>query len=833
MMDSTRMLGTGENFGGAEFDGHDAESHPLQTVHLLLQGRYWMTLLVVALGLAGAGVLGYRLFPRYYACTGTIHIKPVLANPLFDKNGMMPMYESYVQTQVARLKSEGVVENALSSQQWLDQGPHGANRSDSPATMDSFRRHLTVVREGELIRVTFADPDQNTAAAGVSAVTNAYAALGVDGADSPSKQLAQLESLRDDYQRRVRTSDDQIAKFAGAEGADGVKMQYSMQSAVANQAKTEWELAKSSLEMWAAIHGNPAGPQKAPATEPAAVGASAGAGTETSDAGTVAADSATTIANSSAEPAAATQPVAAITAEDIARQDRTMAELLDQRDAVQLEIDQFSGHVGPSNAQLQDDQRKLQTLQQNIDKRVAAWKPELAAERSTGITSEAMTIRQLQAAEAAAHNRYSESYAELIRLAGIVSTIKVAEDEQQQDRDLLDRTKNQIEELRVEAAQSGRIEQWPVPSPALKDYRLPVAAGSGLGGGLLALGVMLILGLTDRRLRTVDQARMSLKQGGLGLKVLGMLPSLPKNLEDPSAASFAALCVHHIRMLLQVMPRLDGHPAIAITSPAPGDGKTSLTLALALSYAASGKSTLLIDCDIVGAGLTRRVNAIIRRRVGQILIREKLITPAQLREALQAAQRTGRKLGEVLVDEGMVERGQLDEALKTQGETSVGLLDVLRGEVLEDCVADTGTPRLWILPIGSALAEQAATISPEGFRNVLEQARSRFEAILIDTGPIPGSIESSVAASQADGVVLAVSRGEQGPLVRRASEHVRDIGGRTLGIVFNRATPEDFSSSYGAISSPSIPERPHNRKGNEIAQFGPVAAAVAGQQKRN
>src|SRR6185437_828071 len=107
-------------------------------------------------------------------------------------------------------------------------------------------------------------------------------------------------------------------------------------------------------------------------------------------------------------------------------------------------------------------------------------------------------------------------------------------------------------------------------------------------------------------------------------------------------------------------------------------------------------------------------------RVGQILIREKLITPAQLREALQAAGRTGRKLGEVLVDEGMVEAAQLESALKTQGESSVGLLDVLRGETLEDCVADTGTPRLWILPVGSALAEQGATISPEGFHKVLE-----------------------------------------------------------------------------------------------------------------
>jgi Mrp family chromosome partitioning ATPase len=102
--------------------------------------------------------------------------------------------------------------------------------------------------------------------------------------------------------------------------------------------------------------------------------------------------------------------------------------------------------------------------------------------------------------------------------------------------------------------------------------------------------------------------------------------------------------------------------------------------------------------------------------------------------------------------------------------------------------------------------------------------------ILVDTGPIPGSIESSVACSQVDGVVITVSRGEQGPLVKRASEHLRDIGARALGMVFNRATPEDFSSSYGSMSSPSIPAPRVAEKG--VPAFGPVASAVAGQKRK-
>ena len=417
-MNMTRMLGSGDSahFGMNEMDAPQAETHPLQTMHLLLQGRYLVSLAVAAAGILIGGALGYKFFPPLYACTGTIHIKPVLANPLFDKNGMMPMYESYVQTQVARLKeSEGVLESALSSQQWLDQGPRGHNRSNLPSTMDSFRDHLNVVREGELIRVTFNEADKSTASDGVSAVINAYAAVGVDGADSPSKQLAQLETLRDDYQRRVQASYDKIDKVAGSEGAEGIKTQYSMQLAVTNQAKTEWELAKSALEMWAATHA-------VIATQPAGD------------------------ANGTA---AATQPAIAAnpTPEEIARQDRSMAELLQERDVVQRDFSELSQHVGPANAAFMDDQRKLGVITQEINHRVAEWKPDLLATGATGILGETLNLKQMQAAETAAHKRYEESHEEVVRLAATVGSIRAIEDEQQQQRELLDRTKNQIEEL--------------------------------------------------------------------------------------------------------------------------------------------------------------------------------------------------------------------------------------------------------------------------------------------------------------------------------------------------------------------------------------------------
>ena len=92
------------------------------------------------------------------------------------------------------------------------------------------------------------------------------------------------------------------------------------------------------------------------------------------------------------------------------------------------------------------------------------------------------------------------------------------------------------------------------------------------------------------------------------MTLLGILPDLPDRLSDPEQAAIAAHCVHQIRTMLQINGGTEERRVFAVTSASPGDGKTSLTLALGLSYAACGTRTLLIDCDLVGAGLTARMN---------------------------------------------------------------------------------------------------------------------------------------------------------------------------------------------------------------------------------
>src|SRR5690606_27084547 len=107
-----------------------------------------------------------------------------------------------------------------------------------------------------------------------------------------------------------------------------------------------------------------------------------------------------------------------------------------------------------------------------------------------------------------------------------------------------------------------------------------------------------------------------------------------------------------------------------------------------------------------------------------------------------------------------------------QADTRVGLLDALGGEDMRQCVADSGFKGLSILPIGQAQPHDAGRLSPTSIRGLFHEALKLYDVILVDTGPIPASLEASVVATEADGVILTVSRGEQRPLAAKAKKHL-------------------------------------------------------------
>ncbi len=294
------------------------------------------------------------------------------------------------------------------------------------------------------------------------------------------------------------------------------------------------------------------------------------------------------------------------------------------------------------------------------------------------------------------------------------------------------------------------------------DRRKIFAALGFIGGAAVPTLLIMLIGLLDSRFRYSDEANTDLG----GIPLLGILPNLPDLLTDPTQAATAAHCVHQIRTILQITGHSTERRVFTVTSASPGDGKTSLTLALGLSFAASGSRTLLVDGDLIGGGLTARLNVTAEHGVLEAMAARDIT-------AVHPHHRRGRSV----VPPG----GQSD------------------GRVHRHDFSGGGSP-----PV--------------------DEARKQFDVILIDTGPILGSIEASPVAVASDGVVLCVSRGQQRQLVDRALAHLHAIGVRLAGVVFNRAQSHDFERSTNRLGLGSIPAGTDGRRREAI---GPVARTVA------
>jgi Mrp family chromosome partitioning ATPase len=337
-------------------------------------------------------------------------------------------------------------------------------------------------------------------------------------------------------------------------------------------------------------------------------------------------------------------------------------------------------------------------------------------------------------------------------------------------RKALDEAQDRKSILSLESELGDRLEvtsRGEVPLTPARNTRLRLAAAGGLAGACMPAGLVAVFGLVKRRYRFADEAGEA--GAGRKLPLLGVLPVLPARVTDLDQAADAAQCVHQIRVMLQGMANGGSHVYLVSSSSAQ-EGKTSLCVALGLSFAASGARTLLVDADFVGRGMTRGLRA-----------------------------------------EGVP---GLLEALET------GRLSV-----------QERPDRLSVLTAGNADPTDACKVSAAGLRRVLGQARRLFDIVLIDSGPILGSVEAAVVAREVDGVVFTIARGQDSATVERSLRHLEAIGVNIMGAVFNRAKINDFYRSLQSSSlkapSPQRPKRTAPMGFDDPTLFGPLVGSVA------
>lgn len=784
------------------------EVHPLRKLHRHLKGRYWLlALLLLVLGGAG-GWLGWRSATPLYRSEGKLYVEAA-PKDVDDPEGMKvpPLLGPYIDVQVAYMREPRVLRYAMQTETWKQIG--------RPATDENFREFassLAVRRLGTLlISIAATDPDPKAAQAAVNSLMQAYQELSQNQKIERDRvRLGQYEET----ERQLKAEQDKIDSIIlGLTEEYGSKEALDAQYHTVVQILTETETDLLEVERKLLAYGVTS--EKLPT------------GAETGTDGPEGQDG-----------AAEEKELAP---EDYAQQDAPMRELLLKAETLEHRISYLTDvkKYGQQQDKVVELRYELEFLRSKIQERLEVLRTQSKQHR-TPLTEEEFLLAQrnsLLVRKQYCRNRVDE----LSKVVGRLGTQLRRRDQISGD---LPRYARLIDELRSELAGKGRIlelSRGELPTAYSVDKRQKNAVMGGFGGAGLAFLLVLLLGVRDRRIKTSSDIVENVGQ----LRMLGLLPELPKALEDAETVDVAVHSVHHIRAMLQITSGGEKGKAFVVTGPAPATGKTTLTHVLGLSFANAGARVLLVDCDFLGRGLTRRYSSLLRTRI------DAAVPPADGDESGDGAEsspdlsviagsfsdRRGERITATAPDycRGIVERlssngfdGRqvrrdlarfarqtldLEERERLAGMKGVkgtqlaaeilrspGLIGVMRGEEPSECIEEGGERQPDFLPLGREAPVLLDHLSSGVLRGVFERVRDRYDFILIDTGPIPGSVEASIVASEADSTVLVVSRGDQRPLLERAVRHLSSLGVRTAGVVFNRADQRDTMSSSASHS---------------------------------
>jgi polysaccharide biosynthesis transport protein len=284
-------------------------------------------------------------------------------------------------------------------------------------------------------------------------------------------------------------------------------------------------------------------------------------------------------------------------------------------------------------------------------------------------------------------------------------------------------------------------------SPILLQCLLLSVALCMMGGG----GLAYLAEMTDKSFRNPDEIRRR-----LGLAVIGHIPalSMPKaGLLVPAGKIDARIVVHHrpksaeaeafrgVRTALYFSTKGKGHQVIQITSPNPGDGKSTLSANLAVAIAQSGKRVVLVDCDFR------------KPKVHKIFG----VNP------------------------------------------DVGLASVIAGDAdLAGAIQSCEVPGLSLLPCGPRPANPAELLTSQRFQELLDEIKPMFDFVLIDTPPLLAVSDPAVVAARVDGVLLTIRiTRKTRPAAERARETLAAMGANIIGVVVNDLQTGNGSGLYG------------------------------------
>ncbi|MBQ8474135.1 MAG: CpsD/CapB family tyrosine-protein kinase [Clostridia bacterium] len=183
--------------------------------------------------------------------------------------------------------------------------------------------------------------------------------------------------------------------------------------------------------------------------------------------------------------------------------------------------------------------------------------------------------------------------------------------------------------------------------------------------------------------------------------------------------------------------------AITVTSCEMNEGKSTITLHMALSMAALGKKVLVVDAD--------------------------------MRKSVIAGRNT--------------------DATNVRG-----LSEVLTGiNTLNDCLYETQYDNLHVLFAGKYPPNPVELLDGQYFRDLISDAKQHYDYIFVDAPPLGMVIDAAVIATSCDSAVIVIGSNRiRYAKAKEVAEQLKKSGCRILGVILNKVNRRGIvGGTYG------------------------------------
>lgn len=141
---------------------------------------------------------------------------------------------------------------------------------------------------------------------------------------------------------------------------------------------------------------------------------------------------------------------------------------------------------------------------------------------------------------------------------------------------------------------------------------------------------------------------------------------------------------------------------ISVSSSVPNEGKTTIVIALAIAMGASGKSCVILECDMRRRSLTKALSARPKHGIHAVMV------------------------------------GECD---------------------LDSAVIETDYENVYLLDAEAGIPKPDSILNAQTFTDLLEALSSKYDYVLIDTPPATAFADAAIVASKVDAAILVVKEG--------------------------------------------------------------------------